>query len=283
MRNSLICLICSLLICFDAIAQEVTLCGKLEQGELLYGTAKDAKKIIFSNNEYIVNDKGEFLIAIPRDAEQNQFLEVVYNDNMSEKYNIQIKKHKWHIQYINGVAQNKVTPSVDDESEILRERTDMKNALSRSDISAQYWKDGFLLPLNGRISGHFGNQRIFNKIPKNYHSGTDIAAPKGDEIKASGNGKILLAGGNYFFSGNMVIIDHGQGLQTIYAHLDKALAKVGQEVKKGDVIGLVGTTGRSTGPHLHWGATVNNVRFRPHSLLENHIQSCQNLYIEDLK
>ena len=172
------------------------------------------------------------------------------------------------------MAQNKVTPSKEDEAEILREQTDVKKALSFNDENAQLSKNGFVLPLKGRISGHFGNQRIFNDVPKNPHSGTDIAAPKGTKIVASGDGKVLLAGGNYFYSGNMVILDHGQGLKTIYAHLDKALVNVGDIVKKGDVIGLVGATGRATGPHLHWGATVNNVRFRPHSLLEDNINQC---------
>ena len=84
----------------------------------------------------------------------------------------------------------------------------------------------------------------------------------------------MLAGGDYFYSGNMVILDHGQGLKTIYAHLSKVLVDVGDEIKQGDTIGLVGATGRATGPHLHWGATVKNVRFRPHSLLEENYKNC---------
>jgi murein DD-endopeptidase MepM/ murein hydrolase activator NlpD len=256
------------------MAQDIQLCGKLEQGELIYGTAANAIKVKFNSEEFDVNSKGEFLIAISRDEQKKSILEVFYNDNKSEKYDLQIKDHAWDIQSIKGVAQNKVTPSKADETEILRERTDVKNAFALSDNLAQSWKNGFILPLKGRISGHFGNQRIFNDVPKNPHNGTDIAAPNGTKVLAAGDGKILLAGGNYFYSGNMVIIDHGQGLQTIYAHLSKVLVKVGDVVKKEDIIGLVGATGRATGPHLHWGATVNNVRFRPHSLLEDGFKKC---------
>jgi len=274
MPNSLICLICSFLFCFNAMAQELKLCGNFEQGELLTGKAKNALKVKLSDNEFEVNDKGEFLIAIARDEVTTPILEVFYPDNVIHKYQLEIKPHDWDIQSIKGVAQNKVTPSKEDEAEILREQTDVKKALSFNDENAQLSKNGFVLPLKGRISGHFGNQRIFNGVPKNPHSGTDIAAPKGTKIVASGDGKVLLAGGNYFYSGNMVIIDHGQGLKTIYAHLDKTLVNVGDDVKKGELIGLVGATGRATGPHLHWGATVNNVRFRPHSLLEKNINQC---------
>ena len=140
-----------------------------------------------------------------------------------------------------------------------------------------YWRDGFILPVEGRISGEFGNQRVFNGIPKSPHSGTDIAAPEGTPIKAAGNGKVILNGKDYFYTGNMVIIDHGQGLQTIYAHMKESKVKVGDEVKKGQIIGLVGHTGRATGPHLHWGASLNNVRFRPHSLLNINNKKCNKI------
>ena len=256
------------------MAQPIEVCGKAEQGELLNGVAENAIKVKLNDNEFDVNERGEFLIAVPRDEKQNAQLEIFYNDGKSEKFKLNVNAHKWDVQSIKGVAQNKVTPSKQDEAEILRENTDVKKAIAVNDYFAQDWKNGFVLPLKGRISGHFGNQRIFNGVPKNPHSGTDIAAPSGTKIFASGDGKVLLSGGDYFYSGNMVIIDHGQGLKTIYAHLSKALVKVGDVVKKGDVIGLVGATGRATGPHLHWGASVKNVRFRPHSLLEENSKSC---------
>ena len=281
MRNSLTCLICSLFIISPAFAKQVKLCGNLAQGEFVVGHVTNASKVRFNNKEYSLNKDGEFLLAFSRDENQNAKLEVFFEDNKPQSFQFAVNQSRWDIQSIKGVAQNKVTPSKADETEILREKTDVSDALNISNVNNTDWKNGFILPLKGRISGHFGNQRIFNGTPKNPHSGTDIAALEGTEIKAAGNGKVLLSGGDYFYSGNMVIIDHGQGLQTIYAHLSKVLVKVGDIVKKGDIIGLVGKTGRATGPHLHWGASINNVRFRPQSLLEYNTKNCITLKNEE--
>ena len=107
-----------------------------------------------------------------------------------------------------------------------------------------------------------------NKIPKSPHRGMDIAAKEGTPIKAAADGKIVLAYPDLFYSGNTVIIDHGFGLQTIYAHMKEMNVKRGDVVKQGDIIGSVGKTGRVTGPHLHWGASLRDVRFNPQSLLD---------------
>lgn len=248
MRVSLICLMSSLFFCFNAHSFEF--CGDLSQGELV--VVKEGKDI--------------FLFALSRD-EASPY----HYKNIS----FEVKKTQWDEQSIKGVAQNKVTPSKKDEAEILREQKDIGAALkTKSKMSADL-KKGFILPVDGVITGHFGYRRIFNGIKKNPHSGTDIAAPEGTPVKASSDGKVLLSGGNYFYSGNVVILDHGNNLQTIYAHLKEAVVYEGNNVKQGDIIGYVGKTGRATGAHLHWGASVNNVRFRPHSLLDINNKPCR--------
>ena len=123
------------------------------------------------------------------------------------------------------------------------------------------------MPIEGRVSGNFGGQRIMNGVKKNPHAGMDIAAKAGSEVKAPAAGTVALAQPDLFYSGNVVIVDHGYGLHTIYAHLQKMNVKRGDTVKQGDIIGLVGQTGRATGPHLHWGASANGVKFNPPSLL----------------
>ena len=135
------------------------------------------------------------------------------------------------------------------------------------DIEKSYWKRGFIRPVEGRISGKFGGQRIMNGKKMNPHAGMDIAAPEGTDVKAAGDAIVTLTADNLFYSGNVVILDHGAGLQTIYAHLSKMEVTPGQKVKKGEVIGKVGKTGRVTGPHLHWGASLKGVKFNPESLL----------------
>lgn len=264
MPSSLIYLISFLSFIFMAAdVQALSLCGTLKQGEILIGHGALSKTVTLDDKIYPVNDNGDFLLVLGRDCPGKVTLNADGKD-----YILKVAKQDWDIQSIKGVEERKVTPLKEDEAEILREQKDVKEALTTVDTDNQAWQDGFILPLNGRISGNFGNQRIFNGIPKSPHTGTDIAATEGSEIRAAGNGKVILSGGNYFYGGNMVIIDHGLGLQTIYMHLQKATVKKGNKVKKGDVVGLVGKTGRATGPHLHWGASFNNIRFRPHSLLE---------------
>ena len=130
-----------------------------------------------------------------------------------------------------------------------------------------YWQAGFMRPVPGRISGNFGGQRVMNGIKKNPHGGMDIAAPVGTPVAAASDGRIVLAEPDLFYSGNVIIIDHGYSLFTIYAHLNEIDVVKGQTVKKGEIIGKVGKTGRVTGPHLHWGASLAGTRFNPQSLL----------------
>ncbi|MBP5615417.1 MAG: M23 family metallopeptidase [Alphaproteobacteria bacterium] len=248
MRVSLICLMINFLISVKAFAFEV--CGDIKQGELL-----------------IIHDKTHtYLTAVGRD--QTKPLDI-----NGVKFDIQ--KTKWDIQSVRGVEQKKVTPSKEHEAAILREQKDVKKALNQKANKNSDWQKGFIEPVQGRISGHFGYQRIFNGIKKNPHSGTDIAAPLGTPVKAAADGVIVLAGYDYFYTGNIVIIDHGDGLKTIYAHLQSINVKQGENVKQGHIIGTLGKTGRATGPHLHWGAVLSGTRFRPQSLLDFAQKTCR--------
>ena len=258
-------------------AQAIELCGKKAQGEILKGYAPGASKILFNNQEYMVSPSGNFLIAFGRDAQKEQKLTAVSDKNGKQDYNFTITPTKWDIQNIKGVPQKKVTPSEKDQKEITRERSDLKKALAHK-TDKNYWEKGFIMPVEGRISGKFGGQRIMNGKKMNPHQGLDIAAPEGTPVKAASNGIVRMSGGNYFYTGNTIVIDHGHELYTIYAHLKSADVKVGDYVKQGQIIGKVGKTGRVTGAHLHWGATLNGTRFLPTSLLHmNNADFCFNL------
>ncbi len=258
-------------------AQAIQLCGKQAQGEILSGYAPEASNVIFNQKEYALTPDGRFMIAFGRDDIKQQSFTIVDKEGNKHIYNLEIAPTKWNVQKINGIPQKKVTPSKNDQKEIDRERISVRKALSY-DIEQPYWQTGFIKPIDGRTSGEFGGQRIMNGQKKNPHQGWDIAAPQGTKIKASAGGVVTLSGGDYFYSGNMVVIDHGQNLTTIYAHMSKVSVKPGDIVKQGDIIGEVGKTGRATGPHLHWGASLNGTRFNPQSLLSmNNADFCFNL------
>jgi murein DD-endopeptidase MepM/ murein hydrolase activator NlpD len=128
-----------------------------------------------------------------------------------------------------------------------------------------YWTEPFGVPIPGAVGSNFGHARVFNDQPRNPHSGADIAAGTGTPIQSTNRGRVVETG-DYFFNGNTVIVDHGQGVFAVYLHLSRIDVEVGQMIEKGGVVGLVGATGRVTGPHLHWGFRVQDARVDPFSL-----------------
>ena len=136
------------------------------------------------------------------------------------------------------------------------------------ELQTPLFRKGFIRPIKGgRISSVFGSQRILNGIPKNMHNGLDIAVPRGTPVLAMADAVVNLTTDNFYYAGNYIVLDHGQGLNSMYLHLSEILVEEGQRVNKGDVIGKVGTTGRSTGPHLHWGVQWYSKRIDPEHIL----------------
>ncbi len=165
----------------------------------------------------------------------------------------------------------KVAPEFIQPPSYLRGRIERENELLRavySIVSPAWLGEGhFIPPHEGRITAPFGDQRLYNNKTFSFHYGVDIAASWDEPVKASNSGRVVVAG-DFYFSGKMVVIDHGLGLFTAYAHLSKIMVRRGEPVKKGQVIGLAGNTGLSTGAHLHWSARLKENRFDPLSLLE---------------
>ena len=159
------------------------------------------------------------------------------------------------------VPPSQVNLSAEDEARVKRETEKYRAALDAFTPAAPSTLR-LDQPVPGRRSSSFGLRRMFNGESRNPHSGMDIAAPTGTPIKAPLAGRVVDVG-QYFFNGGNVIIDHGQGLATMYCHLSKIRVEVGQELKRGDVLGDVGATGRVTGPHLHWGVSLNGAMVDP--------------------
>lgn len=259
-------LICSSIILSSTQTLAVELCGQLSQGEIIRGKFSNAEHIFINGKEISSTPDGFFIFALERDATPEQTLQISYGEDIST-YPLNILPTEWDIQKINGIAPRKVTPTDMDNRKIDKERNDLRRALDFHN-EVPYWQNGFIMPVKGRTSGAFGGQRIMNGQKKSPHQGMDIAAPENTPVYASSDGIITLSGGDYFYTGNVVVINHGQSLSTIYAHLKSTTVKKGDKIKQGDIIGYVGQTGRATGPHLHWGASLNGIRFQPLSLLK---------------
>lgn len=160
--------------------------------------------------------------------------------------------------------KRKVEPSPEDLARIEREK-ETTEAIKRR-FSAPIPDTAFALPAGGPLSSRFGLRRIFNGQPRNPHAGLDVAAGTGTPVRAPADG-VVANTGDYFFNGNTVFVDHGQGLITAYMHLSRIDVRAGQAVKKGESLGAIGATGRATGPHLHWAVILNNTPVDPELFL----------------
>ncbi len=150
--------------------------------------------------------------------------------------------------------------------EIVKEENNRLKSLFLA-VSDRLWEGGFLSPVENTISTYFGTKRIMNKTWTSIHRGIDMKGLEGDEVRASNNGRVVLAQ-ELFFGGNTIILDHGQGIHTVYMHLSQLHVDCGDSVSKGDVIGLLGSTGRSTGPHLHFGVKISDISVNPLSVFK---------------
>jgi murein DD-endopeptidase MepM/ murein hydrolase activator NlpD len=177
-----------------------------------------------------------------------------------QKLPFKVSPKQYAVQQLK-VPPNQVNLSPEDEARVARETEKVRAALDA--FTAQAPSTLRLeQPVPGRRSSSFGLRRVFNGESRNPHSGMDIAAPTGTPVKAPLAGRVVDVG-SYFFNGNDVIVDHGMGLVTMYCHLSKIRVEVGQELKRGEVLGDVGATGRVTGPHLHWGVSLNGAMVDP--------------------
>ncbi|HEK85952.1 MAG TPA: M23 family metallopeptidase [Candidatus Aminicenantes bacterium] len=198
-----------------------------------------------------------------------QPLEIILRENGQEKekinFPLEVKRRIFPIKKLT-VDQKYVTPPPEVQERIKREAEILSFIYNQ--ITPKWLADGsFILPCQGKLFPNFGQQRIYNQVPRSVHSGVDIAVAAGTPIEAANSGRVVLAS-NLYFSGKTVIIDHGLGLYSTYCHLSKIVVKRGNLVSKGQVIGLAGSTGLSTGPHLHWAIKINEARVDPLAFLE---------------
>lgn len=249
-------------------SQQLKLSGKFEPGSVIAGSAKNIKRVLLDNKRIQFDKSGKFIFGFDRDAKGTHILKVIYKNGKSETKKIKLPKRKYQIQRLK-IAEKYVRPPKEELARIDYEAKEMESARAEvGKIDSAFFSSGFVMPAEGKITGIFGSQRILNNVPKNIHNGVDISADEGDSIFAAADGIVRIAGENFYYNGNFVLIDHGQGLTTIYLHMSKLDVKTGDSVTKGQKIGEVGSTGRSTSAHLHFGVQWYKKRIDPMSLFE---------------
>lgn len=175
--------------------------------------------------------------------------------------NFTVVDKRYPTQHLTIKDKRKVEPSAQDLARIKAEGAKIGAAFRTWSASSGLNFD-FIAPVDGKRSDSFGSRRIFNNQPRKPHSGMDISASEGEPIKSTAQGRVILTG-HFFFNGNSVFIDHGQGVISMYCHLSAVTVKKGERVEQGQLIGKVGKTGRATGPHLHWSISLNDARVDP--------------------
>ena len=239
--------------------------GKFLQGHYIVGITNPSAKIIIDKKEVKVSNDGYFVFGIDRDRKFDLTITKIQNGK-KEKIIKKVLKRKYNIQRIDGLEESKVTPPESVYKRIKDENNKIGKARSiNSDLP--FFKNQFIMPVEGIISGVYGSQRILNGKPKWPHYGIDIAAKQGTMIKSSGSGIVTMAEDDLYYTGGTIIMDHGHGISTIYSHLENVLVSVGDRINQGDIIGTVGSTGRSTGPHLDFRVNWFQTRLDPMSVL----------------
>ena len=239
--------------------------GKFIQGHYIVGVTDPSSKIIIDKKNVKVSEDGYFVFGIDRDRKFDLTITKI-NNGKKEKIIKKVLKRKYNIQRIDGLEESKVTPPESVYKRIKKENNKIGEARAiNSDLP--FFKNQFIMPVEGIISGVYGSQRILNGKPRWPHYGIDIAAKKGTMIKSSGSGVVTMAEDDLYYTGGTIIMDHGHGISTIYSHLETVLVSVGDKINKGDLIGTVGSTGRSTGPHLDFRVNWFQTRLDPMSIL----------------
>lgn len=232
-----------------------------EQGALVRGCATPGSVVRLNGEDISVSADGQFIFGLDRDAPAQASLELISRRGEVLPHQIDVTPRQWNLQRVN-VARNLPREGTDSwtrrEAEVLRAQ-----AARARQTDAQGWRQDFIWPARGRISGRFGSQRIYRGEPGSYHGGVDVAAPTGSPVVAPADGVVVLAAPGFSLEGNLVIVDHGFGLSSSFLHLSRIDVTEGQAIRQGERIGAVGATGRATGPHLHWALTWNGAKLDP--------------------
>jgi hypothetical protein len=239
--------------------------GEPAQGALVTGRAAPGTRLALDGRPVRVSPEGLFAFGFGRDHGPGATLSVTHPDGRAESRALSVASRQWDVQHITGLPPAQVTPDEAALRRIAAERERLGRARAVDTPSTDFAAP-IAWPARGRISGIFGSQRVLNGQPRQPHYGLDVAGPVGTPILAALPGRVTLSG-DFFFFGGLLVLDHGHGVNTLYAHLSERLVREGEEVAGGERIALMGATGRVTGPHLHFSLSWYQTWLDPQPLL----------------
>ena len=241
--------------------------AQVQQGAMVIGRTMAANRVDVGGRTLRLTDDGRFVFGVGRDQAEPVQVDILWFDGVRETVRVAVTPRDWPIERIDGVPPSTVDPPPDIAERIAREQAQVSAVRTRDDARSDY-AQAFVWPVQGRISGRFGNQRVYNGIPKSPHSGMDIAAADGTPVQAPAAGIVTFADPGLYLTGGTVVIDHGAGISSNFLHLSRIDVQVGERVEQGQIFAAVGATGRATGPHLHWGMNWFSTRIDPLLVLE---------------
>tara|TARA_B100001057_G_scaffold415563_1_gene433132 strand:+ start:2908 stop:3708 length:801 start_codon:yes stop_codon:yes gene_type:complete len=240
--------------------------GKFEQGSFILGKTNPGSKVFIDKRNIRVSKEGFFAFGLDRDRKNDVTIRIYKDSKLTTIYK-KVLKRDYKIQRIDGLPPKQVTPPPEVYERIKSDNKLIGEARSL-DSAYDFFKNKFILPLEKYvITGVYGSQRILNGKPRRPHYGIDFHAPEGTAVKAMMDGEVTLAESDMYFTGGTLIFDHGHGISTLFMHMKDINVKVGQKVKKGQIVGTLGQSGRATGPHLDIRLNWFNVKLDPKTIL----------------
>lgn len=241
--------------------------GPVTQGGVIFAKVEGAvKRVEYPGHRVVVSEDGSFPIAFSRLAQPKQKLVVHFADGTKLEHVFQVEQRTYVAERIDGLPEEQVKLDAATKQKLAAAEARI-DAVRRRYGKKPCYREGFAWPAVGRVTSRYGQPRILNGVDAGIHWGVDIAAPVGTPVRAPTCGTVVFAEKNLPLSGNTLILDHGHGISSTFIHLADLTRHVGEEVKKGDVVATVGTTGRTIGPHLHWAMNVFAVRIDPELLV----------------
>tara|TARA_B100000212_G_scaffold176429_1_gene132795 strand:- start:374 stop:1162 length:789 start_codon:yes stop_codon:yes gene_type:complete len=240
--------------------------GDFKQGSFILGKTDPNSKVLIDNREVRVTNDGYFAFGLDRDRKNNVIIKIKNKEDIKliEK---KVFKRKYKIQRIDGLPPKQVTPPPEVYERIKKDNILIGKARS-IDSKLIFFKEKFIYPIDKYIiTGVYGSQRILNGKPRRPHYGIDFHAPEGTPVKSMMSGIVTMVEKDMYFTGGTIIFDHGHGISTLYMHMKDINVKKGQKVKKGQIVGTLGQSGRATGPHLDIRLNWFNIKLDPMTIL----------------